>query len=60
MPDLSSLLFERKCSKEASILAVLELDARLLHLQLKALITRLRFCQREAQMKDQHIHFRAS
>ena len=59
LPDLSPLLLERKCSKEASVLAVLELDARLLYLQLKALIARLRFCQREAQLKNLHVHLRA-
>ena len=59
LPDLSSLLLERKCSKEASVLAVLELDARLLYLQLKALVARLRFCQREAQLKNLHVHLRA-
>ena len=57
LPDLSSLLLERKCSKEASVLAVLELDARLLYLQLKALITCLHFCQREAQLQNLHVHF---
>ena len=38
LPDLSSLLLEWKCSKEASILAVLELDAHLLYLQLNMLV----------------------
>ena len=59
LPDLSSLLFERKCRKEASVLAVLKLNARLLYLQLKALITHLPLCQREAQMKGLHVHLRA-
>ena len=59
LPDLSSLLLERKCSKEASVLAVLELDARLLYLQLNALVARMRFCQSEAQLKNLHVHLRA-
>jgi hypothetical protein len=56
LPDLSPLLLERKCSKEASVLAVLEVDARLLNLELKALIARLRFDEREAELKDLHVH----
>ena len=40
LPDLSSLLLERKSSKEASVLAILDLHARLLNLELKALIAR--------------------
>ena len=38
LPDLSSLLLEQKCSKEASVLAVLELDVHLLYLQLNVLV----------------------
>ena len=35
------------------------LDARLLYLQLNALVVRMRFCQSEAQLKNLHVHLRA-
>ena len=35
----------------------LELNARLLNLELKTLVARLRFDQREAQLKGLHVHF---
>ena len=59
LPNFCALLLERKCSKKASVFPLLELDARLLNLELKALTARLRFNEGEAELKDLHVHFRS-
>ena len=57
LSDLCALLLERKCSEKTGVLHLLELNARLLNLELETLAARLRFDQREAELKGLHVHF---
>ena len=60
LSNFCALLLERKCSKEASALALLKLDAHLLNLEPKALVARLRLDEGEVELKGWHVHHRSS